>query len=389
MPLTDVQVRKLQSKDKPFKASDSGGLYLYVTKTGLKSWRKDYRFNGKRKTVTLGKYPSISLKEARLKNNEAQLLLADGVDPMDGKKGDLLLPSFAEVANEYMQKQIDGNNWSESHAVKNKQRLENNLLPILGKRPINDIEPLELLDALKPIEERGAYDMAKRVKQIARAVFDYAILKGLIVSNPAQYIGKALTPHRAKHYETLTDPRDIVRLLSSINEYGGDIKTVILLKLSPLTLTRPTELRSARWSEFDLKAKEWRIPAEKMKSRREHVIPLSNQSLNLLLELKPITGHREFLFFSNTSKTGFLSDNTARQALHRMGFKGKMTVHGFRGMASTALHEMGWDSEVIERQLAHLDSNKVRASYNHAQHLTKRRGMLQKWADYLDELMSS
>lgn len=330
----------------------------------------------------------MSLKDARLKNLEAKILLSEGIDPLEGRKSEGKAPLFGVIAEEFMQKQIAGGAWSESHAIKNRQRLNNNLLPVLGNTPINEIEPLDLLNVLKPVEERGSHDMARRVKQIARAVFEYAILKGLCNNNPAQFIGKALTPHKSKNYETLTDPRDISKLLKAINEYGGDLRTVLLLKISPLTLTRPTELRSAKWSEFDFKNKKWRISSEKMKSGREHIIPLSRQVIKLLDELKLITGHREYLFFSDTSKTSYLSDNTARQALHRMGFKGKMTVHGFRGMASTALHEMGWDSEIIERQLAHLDSNKVRASYNHAQHLGKRKEMLQVWADYLDTLIT-
>lgn len=387
MSLTDTKVKNLKPLERAYKVADTGGLYLYITKTGLKSWRKDYRYQGKRKTITLGKYPQVSLKDARLKNSESQIMLSEGIDPMVGRKLAEAMPTFGEVSAEFMQKQIKGGNWSEGHASKNLQRLENNLLPFIGKKAINEIEPLELLNVLKPVEERGAYDMARRVKQIARAIFEYAIMKGLCKSNPAQYIGKALTPHKSKHYETLTDPRDIAKLMNAINGYGGDIKTVLLLKLSPLTLTRPTELRGACWSEFDIESKEWRIPASKMKSNREHIIPLSKQAVQLLRELMPISGHKEYLFYSNTSQSGVLSDNTARQALHRLGFKGKMTIHGFRGMASTALHEMGWDSDIIERQLAHLDANKVRASYNHAQHLGKRKEMLQDWADYLDGLI--
>lgn len=388
MPLTDVQLKNLKAEQKPYKVTDKDGLYIHVSKTGFKSWRRDYRFNGKRQTITIGVYPSISLKEARLKNSEIISQLHNKVDPKQSKEQSKPKPTFKEVAVEFMEKQLKGNQWTQGTFDKNSQKFEKNLYPYLGKSFISEISPLDFLDALKPMEERGVLATIRKIRGVCVQIFDYAILKGLCESNPARGIAKALTPHKEQHYKTLTDVRDIAKLMKAINEYGGDIKTVILLKLAPLTLTRPTELRSARWNEFNFRAKEWRIPADKMKSRREHIVPLSKQALKLLKELRLVSGHREFLFYSNTAKTGYLSENTASQALHRIGFKGKMTVHGFRGMTSTRLNEMGWESDVIERQLAHMETNKTRAAYNHADYLDQRKKMMQAWADELDRIVN-
>lgn len=387
MPLTDVQVKNLKAKEKPYKTTDKDGLYIHVSKTGFKSWRRDYRFNGKRQTITIGVYPSISLKQARLKNAEIISQLHNKVDPKQSREQSKPKPTFKEVANEFMEKQLKGNKWTQGTFEKNTQKFEGNLYPYLGKRFINEITPLILLDALKPMEERGVLATLKKVRGVCVQIFDYAVINGLCEFNPAIGLSKALTPHKEQHYKTLTDIRDIAKLIKAIDGYTGDIKTVFLLKLAPLTLTRPTELRSARWEEFNLKDKEWRIPASKMKSRREHIVPLSKQALIILDDLKSISGHREFLFYSNTAKTGYLSENTASQALHKLGFKGKMTVHGFRGMTSTRLNEMGWDSDVIERQLAHMEANKTRAAYNHADYLEQRREMMQAWADELDRII--
>ena len=388
MPLTDVQVKNLKAQDKAYKLTDKDGLYIHVSKTGFKSWRRDYRFNGKRQTITIGVYPSISLKEARLKNSEIISQLHNKIDPKQSKEQSKPKPTFKEIAVEFMEKQLKGNKWTQGTFEKNTQKFEKNLYPYLGKEFINDISPLSFLDALKPMEERGVLATIRKIRGVCVQIFDYAILNGLCESNPARGIAKALTPHKEQHYKTLTDIRDIAKLMKAINGYTGDIKTVFLLKLSPLTLTRPTELRSARWDEFNLKTKEWRIPAHKMKSRREHIVPLSKQALAIIKELEMVSGQREFLFYSNTAKTGYLSENTASQALHKLGFKGKMTVHGFRGMTSTRLNEMGWDSDVIERQLAHMESNKTRAAYNHADYMDQRKKMMQAWADELDRIFN-
>ncbi|MBO1927111.1 tyrosine-type recombinase/integrase [Thiomicrorhabdus sp. 6S2-11] len=386
MPLTDVQVKNLKAKENAYKQSDKDGLYIHVSKTGHKSWRRDYRFNGKRQTITIGVYPILSLKEARLKNSELTALLHNKVDPKESKEKAKPKPTFKDVALEFMDKQLKGKKWTPGTFEKNSQKMEKNLFPFVSNKPIGDISPLEFLEALQPMEDRGVHATVKKVRGIAVQIFDYAILKGLCTTNPARGIAKALTPHKEHHYKTLTDTRDIAKLMQAINGYKGDFKTVVLLKLAPLTLTRPTELRSAKWDEFNFSAKEWRIPASKMKSRREHIVPLSKQALKLLQELQLVSGHREYLFFSNTAKTGFLSENTASKALHSLGFKGKMTVHGFRGMTSTRLNEMGWPSDVIERQLSHLEGNKTRAAYNHAEYLDQRREMMQEWADELDRI---
>jgi len=387
MPLTDTRLRTIKAKNKPQKITDKDGLYIHVSKTGHKSWRRDYRFNGKRQTLTLGVYPIMSLKEARIKNGEVIVQLHKSIDPKALKEKSKSRPTFKEVAEEFMNKQLRGKKWTEGTFTKSMQRMQANLFPMIGRKPIDEITTHDLLEAMRPMEEKGVSATVRKVRGVAAQIFDYANLKSICETNPARGIAKALTPHREEHFKTLTDIREIGRLMKAINEYGGDIKTIILLKLAPLTLTRPTELRSARWNEFNLPAKEWRIPAHKMKSRREHIVPLSEQAIKLLEQLKLISGNREYLFFSNTAKTGYLSENTATQALHRLGFKGKMTVHGFRGMASTRLNEMGWPSDVIERQLAHLESNKTRAAYNHAEYLDQRRDMVQIWADELDSIL--
>lgn len=388
MPLTDTRLKAIKPKDKPQKITDKDGLYVHVSTTGHMSWRRDYRFNGKRQTLTLGKYPIMSLKEARIKNGEIIVQLHKSIDPKALREKSKTKPSFKEVAEEFMNKQLRGKKWTEGTFTKSNQRMKANLFPVIGRQPIDEITTHDFLEAIKPLEEKGVSATVRKVRGVAAQVFDYANIKGICETNPARAVAKALTPHREEHFNTLTDIRDIAGLMKAINGYGGDIKTIILLKLAPLTLTRPTELRSARWDEFNLPTKEWRIPAHKMKSRREHIVPLSDQAIKLLEELKLISGNREYLFFSNTAKTGYLSENTATQALHRLGFKDKMTVHGFRGMASTRLNEMGWPSDIIERQLAHLESNKTRAAYNHAEYLDQRKEMVQAWADELDRIVS-
>ncbi len=381
-------MKNLKAQEKPYKSSDKDGLYIHVSKTGFKSWRRDYRFNGKRQTITIGVYPSISLKEARLKNSEIISQLHNKIDPKQSKEQSKPKPTFKDVSVEFMEKQLKGSKWTQGTFDKNTQKFEKNLYPYLGKNYISEISALNFLEALRPMEERGVIATIKKIRGVCVQIFDYALLKGFCESNPARGIAKALTPHKEEHYKTLTDVRDIAKLMKAINEYKGDIKTVFLLKLAPLTLTRPTELRSARWNEFNFKTKEWRIPANKMKSRREHIVPLSKQALKILKDLEMVSGHREFLFYSNTAQTGYLSENTATQALHRLGFKGKMTVHGFRGMTSTRLNEMGWPSDVIERQLAHMETNKTRAAYNHADYLEQRGEMMQAWADELDRIVN-
>ena len=390
MSLTDTAVRNAKPMDKPFKIADSRGLYVLISKAG-KYFRWDYRFAGKRKTLALGVYPDISLKEAREKHEDMRRLLARDIDPMEFKKQKKLevhaevKNAFETVAREWFIK--NKSVWTEKHAETIISRLQNNIFPWLGKCDISALTAPMLLEVLRRIEDRGAHETAHRVKQICGQVFRYAIATGRAERDPSFDLGGALTPTRSKSMATITDPEKIGTLMVAIDGYQGSIITRCALKLAPLTFVRPGELRHAEWSEINLDKAEWKIPAEKMKMRTTHIVPLSLQAITVLGEIKPLTGNSKYVFPSLRSGTRPMSNNTILAALRNMGYgKDEMTGHGFRAMASTILHEQGWPSDIIERQLAHAERNNIKAAYNHAQHLPERRRMMQKWADYLDSL---
>jgi integrase len=376
--------------DKPFKIADSRGLYVLVSKAG-KYFRWDYRFAGKRKTLALGVYPDISLKDAREKHEDMRRLLARDIDPMEFKKQKKLevyaevKNAFETVAREWFIK--NKSVWTEKHAETIINRLQNNVFPWLGKCDISALTAPMLLEVLRRIEDRGAHETAHRVKQICGQVFRYAIATGRAERDPSFDLRGALTPTRSKSMATITDPEKIGALMVAIDGYQGSIITRCALKLAPLTFVRPGELRHAEWSEINLDKAEWKIPAEKMKMRTTHIVPLSLQAITVLGEIKPLTGNSKYVFPSLRSGTRPMSNNTILAALRNMGYgKDEMTGHGFRAMASTILHEQGWPSDIIERQLAHAERNNIKAAYNHAQHLPERRRMMQKWADYLDSM---
>ena len=394
MPLTDTAIKSAKPRYTDYKLADEKGMYLLVKKSGCKYFRFDYRFAGKRKTLALGVYPETSLKEARDKRDEARKLINGNLDPVEVKKAQKLQlkaetdNTLRAVAAEWHEKLKS--KWSANHADRKWHYLEKDVFPTFGNTPINNISPRELLTLLEKIQARGAIDVAHRIKGLCGEVFRYGIYTDRCDRDPTQDIKGVLIPKRNKHMATITNPKKVGELLRAIDGYDGDITTKFALKLTPYVMLRPGELRSAEWSEIDLAAKQWKIPAEKMKMSRPHIIPLAKQVIEILKKMQPITGNGKYVFPSVRSRSRPMSENTITAALRRMGFsKEEMTAHGFRGMASTLLHENGFKSEIIEIQLAHAERNKVKAAYNHAEYLPERIEMMVWWADYLDELRSA
>lgn len=391
MPLTDKEISNAKPTPKAKRLFDGGGLYLEVAPSGGKWWRFKYRFGGKEKRISLGVYPDVGLKDARARRGDARKLLADGIDPGAHRKATKAMQaerasnSFEAVAREWFVK--NSAEWVESHSDKIIRRLERDVFPWIGGRPIHEITAKELLTVLRRIEDRGAIETAHRAHQNCGQVFRYAVVTGRAERDPSGDLRGALTPWKPKHYVTLTDPKAIGDLLRAIDGYHGNFITKCALRLAPLLFVRPGELRRAEWSEINLDKGEWRIPAEKMKARVKHIVPLSPQAVSILRELHPLTERAQWVFPGVRTNDEPMSENTINAALRRLGYgKEEMTGHGFRGMASTILHEQGWLTDVIERQLAHSERNSVKAAYNHAEHLPERRRMMQAWADYLDGL---
>ncbi|SEP97792.1 tyrosine-type recombinase/integrase [Nitrosomonas ureae] len=388
--LTDVAIRNAKPRDKFYKLSDSAGLYLLVKSTG-KYWRMDYRFVGKRKTLAIGVYPTVSLVVARKKRDEARELLAKDIDPSLAKA---INKRFARTAAENTFKAValewhakTSKSWAESTANNIKRYLEKDIFPWLGNRAIKDIGAPDLLAVLRKIESRGAHEKAQRCREYAGRVFRYATATGRAERDPSGDLRGALTPVKVTHHASITDPKAIGALLRSIKGFSGSYITKCALQLAPLVFVRPGELRHSEWKEIDFEKQEWRIPGIKMKMGEMHIIPLSPQSIEILQSIHPLTGDGKYIFPSIRSSARPMSENTINAALRRMGYeKNEMTGHGFRSMASTLLHEHGWPHEAIERQLAHAERNKVVAAYNYAEHLPKRKEMMHWWADYLDEL---
>lgn len=388
--LTDIVIRKAKPKTRPYKLSDSNGLHLLVTAQS-KLWRYAYRFDGKQKTLAIGAYPVFSLTDARTKRDEAKRQLVNGIDPASAKRAlkqttrDISANSFEVVAREWHQTHMTVK--TTGHAKKVMDRLKNDVFPFIGGSTIQDIEAPDVLAVLKRIEARGAIDLTHMTKQIIGQVFRYAIATGKAVRNPVPDLEGALKPKTVTHYATITEPFGISELLRATEYYTGSITTKCALMLSFHSMLRPVEIRTAEWAEIDLERKEWRIPAEKMKKRVDHIVPLSRQVIEIFEQLKPVTGHRRFVFPSVRTSNAPMSESTINAALKRLGFGETMTAHGFRSMASTRLNESNlFSSDVIERQLSHNDRNAVRAAYNRAQYLDDRQKMMQWWSDYLDGL---
>ena len=397
MPLTDTAVRSAKPQTRTRKLFDGGGLYLEVSPAGGKWWRWKYRFGGKEKRLSLGVYPDVSLKSARERRAAVRQQLSAGIDPGQARKAQKLAvaggDSFEVIAREWHMKFSSG--WVPSHGDRILRRFESDLFPWLGRRPVADIRAPELLSVLRRIESRGAVETAHRAMQNCGQVFRYAIATGRAERDPTGDVRGALPSPKERHHASIIEPKRIGALLRAIDAYAGFFVTKCALRLAPLVFVRPGELRKAHWPELDLAEAEWRIPAERMKMRAPHLVPLSRQAVDILRELEPLTNRvssvkpnaPSFVFPSARSAERPMSENAVLAALRRMGYtKEEMTGHGFRSMASTLLHEQGWNHQVIERQLAHAERNAVSAAYNFAEHLAARRKMMQAWADYLDAL---
>ncbi|SOD42607.1 tyrosine-type recombinase/integrase [Nitrosovibrio sp. Nv4] len=372
------------------KLHDGDGLYLWVYQDGRKYWRMRYWQASKEKSLSLGVYPKVSLSDARKKRDELRQQLQADLDPSAERKAANLRKklaaenSFEAVAREWYGKQV--HTWVSHHASDVKRRLESNIFPTLGKRPVGEIEAPELLQAIRKIEARGAYDLAHRVLQVCGQVFRYGIATGRCSRNLSTDLRGALTPHKKQHQSAVRS-EELPELLRAIAGYDeiGDKQTRLALQLLAQTFVRTNELIGAEWVEFDLDNALWVIPAERMKMKAEHIVPLSKQALPMLAELKEISSGSRFVF-PGRNRDKPISNNTMLFALYRLGYKGKMTGHGFRAVASTILNETGFNPDVIERQLAHCERNEVRGAYNRAEYLPERKRMMQHWADYLDGL---
>jgi integrase len=393
MALSDTTIRKAKPDAKPLKLFDGGGLFLLLNPNGSKWWRLKYRFDGKEKLLSLGTYPEVSLKKAREKRDEAREQLAAGINPSEHRKAryaakaDRAANSFEVVAREWFAK--FGENWVPSHGDKIIRRLERDIFPWIGARPIAEITAPELLATLRRIESRGAIETAHRAMQNCGQVFRYAIATGRAERDPSADLRGALPPVKERHHASITDPKAVGELLRAIEGYKGAPVTKYALRLAPLVFVRPGELRKAEWQEFNLDVAEWRIPSQRMKMREQHIVPLSTQAVAFLRELYNLTGAGKYVFPGARSNGRPMSENAVLAALRRMGYANdEMTGHGFRSMASTLLNEQGWNRDAIERQLAHGERNAIRAAYNFAEHLPERRKMMQAWADYLNGLAS-
>jgi integrase len=391
MPLTDVQCRNAKPAEKPIKISDGGGLFLLVQPTGGKLWRLAYRFAGKQKTLALGAYPIVSLKDARGRRDEAKELLARGIDPSEEKKAEKRRAklaaenSFEAVAREWFDARRPG--LAPSYASRIWSRLEGDIFPAIGQRPIAAIEPPELLETIRKIERRGAIILAKRTLQVCGQIFRFAIASGRATRDPSQDLRGALRSAGPCKRRAAMKAENLPGFMKALDSYEGERQTALALKLIVHTFLRTNEVRFGRWEEIDWQAALWRIPAERMKMRGEHLVPLTLPVLAILQELKALAGNSPMILPAPT-KAGVISQNTLIYALYRMGYHSRATVHSFRGTASTALNEHGFNRDWIERQLAHADRS-VRARYNAAEWLADRRRMMEWWSERLSEMTSS
>jgi len=388
MALTDTEIKRAKPQAKSYRLADSGGLSLEVSPAGGKLFRWKYRFERKEKLMALGKYPQVSLAMARKRHASGRELLAIGIDPGAQKKSEktlqkeLVEKSFATISAKWLEHWKDDK--SLRHVDSTSRRVTANILPTLGSLQMADIKAPHIVAMAQSIEARGARDVAKRALETTNQIFRFAIAHGLADRNPAAEIRPRdiLKPSLKTNYARISE-KDLPELLRKIEFYPGTHVTRVALKLMSLTFVRTGELIGARWNEFDLPAGRWTIPAERMKMRTVHIVPLSRQTLELLGMLREITGHSEWLFPGDRNPAKPMSNMTLLGALKRMGYQGTMTGHGFRGLASTMLHEREYPQEHIELQLAHARRNAVAAAYNHAQHLTARTKMMQDWADIL------
>ena len=391
MKLTDSIIKAAKPEDKKYNLPDGKGLVLFIEPSGSKFWRFRYKFHGKEKTLSLGEYPNVKLAEARQEHAKFKELLAQGIDPSENRKEQKRQAaiaaenSFESVARQWW------NHWkhdkTERHANYTMRRMEADIFPVIGAKPVNDITAAQFIAMIRKVEARGALDIAKRVLTMCGQVMRYAVAHGVAERNPAADIKPAdvLKPAKKTNHARLSE-KELPELLRKIDGYDGQPLTRLAMRLMALTFVRTGELIGARWEEIDLTKREWRIPAERMKMKTPHIVPLSQQAIAVLEEIRKLAADDVLLFPSERRDGKTMSNNTIIYALYRMGYHGRMTGHGFRGIASTILHEQGFNHDHIELQLAHTQRDAVSAAYNHALYLEPRARMMQQWADYLDKL---
>lgn len=389
MKLNARQVETAKPKEKPYKMADGGGLYLLVKTNGSRYWRLKYRIDGKEKLLALGVYPDVSLADARAKRDEARRGIAGGIDPLEVKK-EQKVEREAQVKNTFQEIALEWHNmkvkkWSAGYASDILEAFNKDVFPFIGQRPIADIKPLELLNVLKKMEDRGATEKAKKVRQRCGEVFRYAIVTGRAEYNPAPDLTSAMQGHESTHYPFLTT-EELPAFFKALAGYSGSELMVLAARLLIITGLRTGELRGALWSEIDTNKALWEISAERMKMRRPHIIPLSTQALAIIEQIRAMTGQFPLLFPGRNDPSKTMSEASINQVFKRIGYTGRVTGHGFRHTMSTVLHEKGYNTAWIETQLAHVDKNAIRGTYNHAQYLDGRREMLQWYADYMVSL---
>ncbi|HAG8734086.1 TPA: tyrosine-type recombinase/integrase [Escherichia coli] len=389
MALTDIQIKRAKPQDKPYTMNDGHGLSLLIKPDGSKGWRFRFRFAGKARLMSFGSYELVSLAEAREKRDTARKQVANGIDPVEERKAQKLAQklstenSFESVSREWHAAKAD--RWTIAYREEIIKTFEQDVFPFIGKRPISEIKPLELLEVLKRIENRGALEKTRKVRQRCGEVFRYAIITGRAEYNPAPDLAIALAIPKQKHHPFLS-AEELPHFVRDLESYTGSIITKNATKILMMTGVRTQEMRFATWSEIDLIKGIWEIPAERMKMRRPHIVPLSSQVIELFKQLQPITSDYPYVFIGRNDRRKPISKESVNQVIESLGYKGRTTGHGFRHTLSTILHEMGFESAWIEIQLAHVDKNTIRGTYNHALYLDKRKYMMQKYSDFLMNL---
>ncbi|BFI43636.1 integrase [Yersinia pseudotuberculosis] len=391
MPLTDIKVKTAKPIDKAYKLTDGGGMYLLVKPNGSKYWRLKYRFVGKEKMLSIGVYPDVSLADARQKRDEARKVLAAGGDPGEVKKADKLAQklssenTFEAIAREWHKHKAD--RWSLRYRDEIIDTFEKDIFPYLGRRPIAEIKPMELLETLRRLEKRGALEKMRKVRQRCGEVFRYAIVTGRAEYNPAPDLATALATPKKTHFPFLT-AEELPYFIRDLAGYTGSVITKTATQIIMQTGVRTQELSFARWEDIDFEKRLWEIPSEVIKMKRPHIVPLSEQVVELFQSLKPITGMYPLVFIGRNDRAKPISKESVNQVIELLGYKGRLTGHGFRHTMSTILHEQGFNSAWIETQLAHVDKNAIRGTYNHAHYLEGRREMMQWYGDNLESMLN-
>ena len=393
MKLNDRQIKNAKPAEKPFKLNDGKGLYLYINTSGGKLWRFDFSYNGKRKTLSIGKYPTVSLVEARAAAENARRLLVSGQDPSEAKQQEkrerqaAALNTFEAIARRWHSDNLI--RWKENHAARVLRYFETDVFPVIGEMPIQEIRVSDIKTVLDGVMTRGVNNTAEKIREWTGSIFDYAVMLEVVETNPAYSLRKYIPAKQTDHRPAL--PREeLTEFFRRLILAEIEPQNRIALILNMLTFLRSTELRGGQWNEIDFDAAIWTVPAQRMKHEKTtpkppHAVPLADWTLELLAELKELTGNTPFLFPSRTKTDGFISDATISRIIERMGYKGRVTPHGFRSLASSVLNEQGFNPDAIERQLAHIENNKIRAAYNRADYLNERKEFMQWYSDFLRE----